>query len=126
MKIRALSAIISVGCVLLMFGMTFQPAAACNGPDETIMQQDIFIDENGNTHMVYSQLVKYYEEQGNHRVPRWQSEVFYKNNVDVEERGHGHGNRWNTPIQISISIADSQCPQVTIDDATGIIYVVCR
>ena len=39
------------------------------GSDGMIMQQDIFIDEDGNTHTVYSQMVKYYAEVGNLEFP---------------------------------------------------------
>ena len=46
-----------------------------------IMQQDIFIDEDGNTHMVYSQMVKYYAEVGvsSSQIAGWN---LYRNNIN--------------------------------------------
>ena len=112
MKNKLLTATISIVCVLMMMAMTFQPAAAARGSDGVIIQQDTFIDENGNTHMVYSQLIK-------NEITTQQAEVFYKNDIGTQ----GHGNSWNTPVQISYSESNSQWPQVSIDGTTGIIYV---
>jgi len=105
---------IAVGCVLLMIGMTFQPAAACHGPDGDVMQKDIFMDQNGNIHMAYAQMVR---DSGH----GWQTDIFYQNNIGMQ--GHGHHQRWNQPVQISDSETDSVWPQVSGDSSSGIIYV---
>ncbi|MBU4070865.1 MAG: hypothetical protein KJ773_01670, partial [Candidatus Thermoplasmatota archaeon] len=119
MKYKLLTAAISIVCVFMMTATTFQPVAANRGADGTVMHPDTFVDGDGNTHMVYSQLVRYYVNVGNQQVPKWQAEVFYKNNVDIVKSG----NSWNSPIQISDSISDSLWPQVSVDSSTGIIYV---
>ncbi|MFO7618615.1 MAG: hypothetical protein R6W91_03035, partial [Thermoplasmata archaeon] len=119
MKYKILTAAISIVCILLMMTVTFQPVAANTAYDNMVIQPDITMDQNGNFHMVYSQLVRYYVSIGNAQVPKWQAEVFYKNNIGL----NGHGDRWNAPIQISDSEADSSWPQVSVDSSTGIVYV---
>ena len=117
---KLLTAIISILCVLMMMAMTFQPAAASRRSDGMIMQKDIFIDKNGNTHMVYSQFVQGYSYAGPQFNPIWQTDIFYKNNIGI----NGNGNSWNTPVQISDSESNSQWAQVSIDETTGIVYVL--
>ncbi|MDO9537991.1 MAG: hypothetical protein Q7J68_06700, partial [Thermoplasmata archaeon] len=119
MKYKLLTATVSIMCVLMMIAMTFQPAAAARGSNGMIMQKDIFIDEDGNTHMVYSQFVQSHGQVANNVIPSWQTEIFYKNDIGSQIPGHA----WNTPVQISYSESNSQWPQVSIDDTTGIIYV---
>ena len=119
MRCKFMTGMISIACVLMMMTVTFQPVAANTAYDNMVIQPDITMDSDGNMHMVYSQLIKYYVSIGNAQVPKWQAEVFYKNNVGLS----GHGNRWNAPIQISDSDADSSWPQVSVDSSTGLVYV---
>ena len=119
MKYKFVTGMMAIVCVLIMMMVTFQPVAANSAYDNMVTQPDFTMDGNGDLHMVYSQLIRYYVSIGNAQVPKWQAEVFYKNNVGLS----GHGNRWNAPIQISNSEADSSWPQVSVDSSTGIIYV---